>query len=496
MGDELVLKLENIVKKFSGVVALDNVSLEIKKGEIHALMGENGAGKSTLIKTCTGAIKPDDGTIFVNGKSFKYMTPQLSEENGIAVIYQEFNLVDELSAAENIFLGKKLSNGPFINKKAMYEKAKEIFDQLNINISPNKLVRDLTVGYQQMVEIAKAVMQNAQILIMDEPSAPLTTVEIESMFKLIEELNRRGVSIIYISHRLDEIFRISNRITVMRDGKKISTLNTKDTNVDELISLMVGRKMIETFPERKNYSTDEVLLEARNLYGNGIRNISFKLKRGEILGFAGLIGSGRTELMELIFGYKKIDKGEIIFKGKKYLPKDPKYSINNGIVLVPEDRKRQGALITRTIRENITISCIERISKFIFFNQKKDKGISEKFINSLKIKSSSMEQIVKSLSGGNQQKVVLSKCLSVDPDLIIFDEPTRGIDVGAKYEIYKLMEELVSNGKTIIMVSSEMQELIGMSDRIIVLFEGSVVGEIPRDKFSQNLIMSYAAAIN
>lgn len=496
MGDELVLKLENIVKKFSGVVALDNVSLEIKKGEIHALMGENGAGKSTLIKTCTGAIKPDDGTIFVNGKSFKYMTPQLSEENGIAVIYQEFNLVDELSAAENIFLGKKLSNGAFINKKAMYKKAKEIFDQLNINISPNKLVRDLTVGYQQMVEIAKAVMQNAQILIMDEPSAPLTTVEIESMFKLIEELNRRGVSIIYISHRLDEIFRISNRITVMRDGKKISTLNTKDTNVDELISLMVGRKMTETFPERKNYSTDEVLLEARNLYGNGIRNISFKLKRGEILGFAGLIGSGRTELMELIFGYKKIDKGEIIFKGKKYLPKDPKYSINNGIVLVPEDRKRQGALITRTIRENITISCIERISKFIFFNQKKDKGISEKFINSLKIKSSSMEQIVKSLSGGNQQKVVLSKCLSVDPDLIIFDEPTRGIDVGAKYEIYKLMEELVSNGKTIIMVSSEMQELIGMSDRIIVLFEGSVVGEIPRDKFSQNLIMSYAAAIN
>lgn len=496
MGDELVLKLENIVKKFSGVVALDNVSLEIKKGEIHALMGENGAGKSTLIKTCTGAIRPDDGTIFVNGKSFKYMTPQLSEENGIAVIYQEFNLVDELSAAENIFLGKKLSNGPFINKKVMYKKAKEIFDQLNINISPNKLVRDLTVGYQQMVEIAKAVMQNAQILIMDEPSAPLTTVEIESMFKLIEELNRRGVSIIYISHRLDEIFRISNRITVMRDGKKISTLNTKDTNVDELISLMVGRKMTETFPERKDYSTDEVLLEAKNLYGNGIRNISFKLKKGEILGFAGLIGSGRTELMELIFGYKKIDKGEIIFKGKKYSPKDPKYSINNGIVLVPEDRKRQGALITRTIRENITISCIESISKFIFFNQKKDKSISEKFINSLKIKSSSMEQIVKSLSGGNQQKVVLSKCLSVDPDLIIFDEPTRGIDVGAKYEIYKLMEELVSKGKTIIMVSSEMQELIGMSDRIIVLFEGSVVGEIPRDKFSQNLIMSYAAAIN
>ena len=496
MEEELILKLDNIVKKYSGVLALDKVSLEIRKGEIHALMGENGAGKSTLIKTCTGAIKPDDGTIFVNGKSFKYMTPQLSEENGIAVIYQEFNLVDELSAAENIFLGKKLVKGPFINRKLMNKKAKEIFEQLNINIPPDKLVKDLTVGYQQMVEIAKAVMQNAKILIMDEPSAPLTTVEIDSMFKLVYELNKRGVSIIYISHRLDEIFKLSNRITVLRDGKNISTINTKDTNVDELISLMVGRKMSETYPVRENHSSNEVLLETKNLSGNGIKNISFQLKKGEILGFAGLIGSGRTELMELIFGYKKIEHGEIIFKGKKYEPKNPKNSINSGIVLVPEDRKRQGALITRTIRENASISCIEKISKLTFINSKQDKKIASDFIKSLKIKSSGMEHIVKNLSGGNQQKVVLAKCLSVEPDLIIFDEPTRGIDVGAKYEIYKLMNELVSIGKTIIMVSSDMQELIGMSDRIIVLFEGSMVGEIPKEKFSQNLIMSYAAAIN
>lgn len=496
MEQDIILSLDNISKKYSGVVALDNVSLEIKRGEIHALIGENGAGKSTLIKTVAGAINPDVGNITIDGKSFKYMTPQLSEEMGIATIYQEFNLVDELSAAENIFLGKKLSKGIFINKKLMYKKAKQVFEQLNIDIPPDKLVKNLTVGYQQMVEIAKAVIQNAKVLIMDEPSAPLTVVEIESMFNLIHELNKRNVSIIYISHRLDEVFRISNRITVMRDGKKISTLNTKDSNVDELISLMVGRKMSETFPKRENNSSNDYLLEVNNLSGNGIRNISFKLKRGEILGFAGLIGSGRTELMELIFGAKKITKGEIIFNGKKYIPKNPKYSINNGIVLVPEDRKKLGALITRSIKENITISCIDKISKFIFINNKLDKKISNNFIKKLKIKTSSINQIVKNLSGGNQQKVVISKCLSVNPDLIILDEPTRGIDVGAKYEIYKLINELILEGKTIIYISSEMEELIGMSDRIIVLFEGSMVGEIPKEKFSQNLIMSYAAAID
>lgn len=279
MEQDIILSLDNIVKKYSGVLALDNVSLDIRRGEIHALIGENGAGKSTLIKTIAGAIQPDSGTINIDGKRFKYMTPQLSEEMGIATIYQEFNLVDELSAAENIFLGKKLSKTPFINKKLMYKKSKEVFEQLNIDINPDKLVKNLTVGYQQMVEIAKAVIQNAKVLIMDEPSAPLTVVEIESMFNLIAELNKRNVSIIYISHRLDEIFRISNRVTVMRDGKKISTLNTKDTNVDELISLMVGRKMSETFPKREPHNSDYTLLEVKNLSGNGIRNISFKLKK-------------------------------------------------------------------------------------------------------------------------------------------------------------------------------------------------------------------------
>lgn len=275
MEQDIILSLDNIVKKYSGVLALDNVSLDIKRGEIHALIGENGAGKSTLIKTIAGAIQPDAGAINIDGKQFKYMTPQLSEKMGIATIYQEFNLVDELSAAENIFLGKKLSKGIFINKKLMHEKSKEVFEQLNIDINPDKLVKNLTVGYQQMVEIAKAVIQNAKVLIMDEPSAPLTVVEIESMFKLIDELNKRKVSIIYISHRLDEIFRISNRVTVMRDGKKISTLNTKDTSVEELISLMVGRKMSETFPKRKPHNSDDTLLEVKNLSGNGIKNISF-----------------------------------------------------------------------------------------------------------------------------------------------------------------------------------------------------------------------------
>lgn len=496
MSKNIICKLDNIVKSYSGVLALDSVSIDIRKGEIHALIGENGAGKSTLIKTISGAIHPDSGTITIDGKSFSNMTPQLSKEMGIATIYQEFNLVDELSAAENIFLCKKLSKSPFINKKLMYKKSKEIFEELNIEIPPDKLIKNLTVGYQQMIEIAKAVSQNAKVLIMDEPSAPLTVVEIESMFNLISKLNKKNVSIIYISHRLDEIFRISNRITVMRDGKKISTLNTNDSNVDELISLMVGRKMSETFPKRETHNSNDTLLEVKNLSGNGIRNISFKLKKGEILGFAGLIGSGRTELMELIFGVKNIKQGEIFFNGKKFIPKNPKYCINNGIVLVPEDRKKLGALITRSIKENITISCIEKISSFLFINNKEDKKICNNFIESLKIKTLGINQTVKNLSGGNQQKVVIAKCLSVNPDLIILDEPTRGIDVGAKYEIYKLINELILNGKTIIMISSEMEELIGMSDRIIVLFEGSMVGEIPKEKFSQNLIMSYAAAID
>lgn len=488
-----VLKLANITKTYPGVVALNNVSLELMEGEIHALVGENGAGKSTLIKACAGAEIPDSGKIIVDGKEFSSMTPKLAENCGIEVIYQEFNLIDELSVAENIFLGSEIRNGMIIDKKQMAAKSAELLKELHIEIDPNTLVKDLTVGYQQMVEIAKAFARNAKILIMDEPSAPLTNAEVERMFTLVDQLKASGVSIIYISHRLEEIFRLSDRVTVLRDGKEIKTMNTSDTNIEELVKLMVGHDIQETFPSRENTVQDETLLEVQNLCGNGLKDISFTLKRGEILGLAGLIGAGRTELAELIFGAKKRTGGKIYFKGKEIFPQSPKDAIEAGIALVPEDRKRQGAVLPMTIRENISMACLERISKFLVVNKPEEKKISHRFKDSLSIKAPTLEQTVNHLSGGNQQKVVLAKWLATDPDLIILDEPTRGIDIGAKHEIYKIMNTLVEAQKTIIMISSEMPELLGMADRILVLAEGRLSGEVRKDKFDQEIIMSYAS---
>lgn len=491
----MFLQLNNIVKTYPGVLALNDVTIHIKKGEVHAIVGENGAGKSTLIKTCTGAVVADHGEIIVNGKIFSSMSPKLSVENGIAVIYQEFNLVDELTVSENIFLGRAIRNGLIIDRISMVEKSRDIFKQLGINIDPNEFVKNLTVGYRQIVEIAKAISQDAKILIMDEPSAPLTKAEVQYLFIMIDKLKKAGLTIIYISHRMDEIFRLTDRITVMRDGEKIKTLNTKDTNVDEIVKLMVGRVLKETYPQRKSVIEDKVLLEINNLYGNGLMDISFKLNRGEILGFAGLIGAGRTELAELIFGVKPKTSGEIIFKDKVISPKTPKEAINYGIGLVPEDRKKQGALLSLDIKSNISMAILNRISRFSVVDRKKECFIAKKYKDSLKIKTPNLEQLVRNLSGGNQQKVIIGKWLASNPDLIILDEPTRGIDVAAKYEIYKLMNTLVESGKTILMISSEMEELIGMSDRIIVLSEGRITGMLNKSEFNQELIMSYASNI-
>lgn len=495
IDNNVILHLKNITKTYPGVVALKDVTIEIKKGEIHALVGENGAGKSTLIKTCTGAVIPDRGQIIIDGKEFSAMSPKLSVENGIAVIYQEFNLVGQLSVAENIYLGRAIRNGITINRKAMVEGARKIFDQFNIKINPNELVSNLTVGYQQIVEIAKAISQNAKILIMDEPSAPLTKAEAEAMYLIVDKLKASGVTIIYISHRMDEIFRLSDRVTVMRDGEKIKTLNTSETNLDEIVKLMVGRELKETYPVRNTRVTDETLLEVKNLTGNGVSNISFTIKRGEILGLAGLIGSGRTELAELIFGVKQKESGQIIFKGKEILPKTPRDAIDCGIALVPEDRKSKGALLDIDIKGNISMPIIEKISKVFVVNNKREREIANEYKESIRIKTPSLEQKVKNLSGGNQQKVIIAKWLATDPDLIIFDEPTRGIDVGAKSEIYKLVNSLVESGKTILMISSEMEELMGMSDRIVVLAEGKMTGTLTRDEFDQEKIMSYASIV-
>lgn len=489
----MFLQLNNITKTYPGVVALNNVTLHVKKGEVHALVGENGAGKSTLIKTCTGAVIPDSGSIVVDGNKFPSMTPKLSEQQGIAVIYQEFNLVGELSVAENIFLGRAIRKGFIIDKKAMVNESRKIFQQLGIDIDPNTLVSKLTVGYQQLVEIAKAISQNAKILIMDEPSAPLTKAEAERMYEMVLRLKEQGVTIIYISHRLEEVFRLTDRITVMRDGNVVRTMNTCDTNIDELVKLMVGREIKETYPAREPCISDEVILEVRNLCGNGLTDISFQVRKGEVLGFAGLIGSGRTELAQLLFGVRPKTGGQIIFKGKEISPKTPQAAIDMGIALVPEDRKKQGAILDIDIKGNINMPILKRISKLSFIKKKEEKRIANEYKESIRIKTPSLTQKVKNLSGGNQQKVIIAKWLASNADLIIFDEPTRGIDVGAKYEIYTLVNTLVKNGKTVLMISSEMGEIMGMSDRIIVLSEGRITGSLNKDEFDQEVIMSMAS---
>lgn len=489
-----ILELKHITKLYPGVVALNDVSLEVRRGEILALVGENGAGKSTLIKTCSGAITPTQGEIVINGKSFTGMTPQTSEQNGIGVIYQEFNLVGDLSVAENIFLGRAIRKGMVIDLKAMERESKKILDSLNIKINPKTLVKTLSVGYQQMVEIAKAVSQNAKLLIMDEPSAPLTSAEVEAMFAIVDKLKAGGVSIIYISHRLDEIFRLADRITILRDGQYVTTLNTDETNKDELVKYMVGRQLTEVYPKRDEICVkDEVIFEAVNVSGNGDKNISFKIHRGEVLGLGGLVGAGRTEFAELMFGMRPKTAGKFIFKGKEISPKTPKDAIELGIGLVPEDRKKEGALLGMSIRCNINMPIYQRISKGTVINEKKEEEIAQTYRKEISIKTPTLDQLVKNLNGGNQQKVILAKWLAADSELLIFDEPTRGIDVGAKQEIYTLINHLVEQGKTVLMISSEMEELMGMSDRILILAEGNMTGELNKSEFNQERIMQLAS---
>ncbi|GMO38442.1 MAG: sugar ABC transporter ATP-binding protein [Termitinemataceae bacterium] len=496
--DSPILELRSVTKTYPGVRALNNISISFKQGEVHALCGENGAGKSTLIKTCSGAIKPDSGKIIISGKEFSSLTPKLSEDNGIAVVYQEFNLVNQLSVAENVFLGRALRKGKFpasiaVDQKAMAEQAAEIFKQFDLAIDPNELICNLTVGYQQIVEIVKALSTDAKLIVMDEPSAPLTNAEVGHLYNIVKKLKEKGVTVIYISHRLDEVFELSDRITVLRDGEMIETVNTKDIDTKKLIALMVGRELTETFPPRQPCIKDQVVLEVDGLCGNGVQNISFAIKRGEILGIGGLVGAGRTETAQLIFGVRPKTTGVIRLLGKSVNYKTPEDAIKMGIALVPEDRKRQGVLLSTTIRENITMAILKRISEFFVVQRKREAEIVEKFHTDLKIKTPTIEQLAKNLSGGNQQKVVIAKWLSSEPEIIILDEPTRGIDVGAKYEIYKLINELVESGKAVIMISSEMEELMGMSDRIIVLAEGCMAGELQKSEFTQEKIMEYAS---
>lgn len=488
------LEIKNVSKSFPGVKALDDVSINFKPGEVHALLGENGAGKSTLCKILSGAHTMDSGEILVHGLKFKGVDPVSAKKEGIGIVYQELMLVPQLTVYENIFLGKEIKNGPNIDRKAMIKASHDIFERMKIKLDPTLLVNDLSVAYRQLVEISKAVAEEAKILILDEPTAPLMNKEVELLFKLIQEIKKQGVTIIYISHRIEELFEISDRVTIMRDGKTIKTVETKNTNRRELVSLEVGRELGEDYPLKSGGTIGEVTLEVKSLSTSKLRDISFRLHRGEILGFAGLVGAGRTEIARAVFGADKIDAGEIFVNGAKIKLKKPTDAIAKGLSLIPEDRKGQGVLLKMTVKENISLVVLRKISKALSVNRKRDKEIADDYINKLSIKTPTIDQVANNLSGGNQQKVALAKWLANDSDILIFDEPTRGIDVKAKQEIYTLMDDLRKQGKAIMMISSEMPELIGMSNRIITMYEGRITGELTEEEMmTQDRILDMAS---
>lgn len=492
-----VLSVQNISKRYGGIQALDNVSIEFETGETHALVGENGAGKSTLIKMISGAEEPDSGALVFGEQSYEKMTPHLARSAGVATIYQEFNLFPSLTVAENIFMGDEIlseEKGWVYNQKIYIEKAQAVLDSMKINIDPQELIENMTTAQMQLVEIAKAIAKDAKILIMDEPTAPLSTKETEDLFELIGRLKEKGVTIIYISHRMDELYRISDRLTVMRDGKKIITAKVGEITRQELIFHMANRK-VEEIEFESNWSKGDEVLKVENLCGNGLKDISFSLRRGEILGIGGLLGSGRTELARLIFGAERAESGRIIVKGQEVVIKNPKQAMNYGIAYVPEDRKKHGAIQTLPINWNITLPILERLSTRGFIRKKEEEDLVMKQKQDLLIKAATMKQNVNSLSGGNQQKVVLAKWLVSNPDILILDEPTRGIDVGAKQEIYNLIGRLAQKGLAIILISSDMDELLNISDRLIVLNEKRLVGAMEKKDFSQNKVLAMASGI-
>lgn len=489
---DTILSLRNITKIYPGVVALDDFSIDFERGEVHALLGENGAGKSTLIKTITGAIAPDNGKILVDGREFSSMDVFQAKELGIEVIYQERNLIRPMTASENIWFGKRI--GKTVDRKAMIRMTRELFDKYNIDIDPATKAWELSNAQQQLVEIMKAVSRDARIIIMDEPTASLTDKETEMLFRLIDQFKARGVTIIYISHRLNEVFRLADRVTIMRDGKYIQTLKVADTNRQELVNLMVGRTLSETYP-RRDHEVGEEVLRVDKLNSLDVYDISFSLRRGEILGLGGLVGAGRTEVARLIYGADERTSGAIYVKGELMDIRSTSQAMASGIGMVPEERKTEGVFLRNSIRWNISINNIRKFSNGIWVDNRRIREAAESFRKRLAIKTPTIEQIVNNLSGGNQQKVALAKTLSVNSDIVIIDEPTRGIDVGAKHEIYMLMRELAREGKAIIMITSDMEELLGMSDRIVVLHEGTVAGELQKDEFSQSEVLRLASGL-
>lgn len=494
MDDNIILEMHEIDKVFPGVHALKKVDLTLRKGEVLALVGENGAGKSTLMKVLTGVYTKDGGSIVYENQEVSFSTPREALDAGIVMVHQELQLIGHLTAAQNIYVGKELKKGFLIDDEKMNRESKKLFDILGVDIDPKIQVSKLTVGKQQLCEIAKAISNNAKILVFDEPTAALTDLEIEQLFKIIKDLRSQGYAIVYISHRMDEIEEITDRVAVLRDGQFIGTIKTKDTNKSEIINMMVGRVIFEDPKISSNVPDDApVVLEVSNLNaGKLVKNINFKLKKGEILGFSGLMGAGRTEVARAIFGADPKESGEIIINGKAVEINSPEDAVAHGIGYLSEDRKRYGLILKKNIIENSTITCLDNFINKIFIDKNSEKKISNEYIEKLNIKTPNAEQLVLNLSGGNQQKVVIGKWLINDSEILIFDEPTRGIDVGAKQEIYELMNQLVSEGKSIIMISSELPEVLRMSDRILVMCEGSITGEINIEEATQEKIMHYA----
>ncbi len=473
-----LLEMREIDKSFAGVHAVKKIDLTLHRGEVLALLGENGAGKSTLIKVLGGAHIADHGSIFIEGQKMQLAHPVEAQKAGISIIYQEFNLIPDLTVWENITLGREHARYGFVQKGQEIQHARELFRKIGLEIDPNDLCRDISVGQQQTVEIAKALSINARIMVMDEPSAALTTREVEALFNIIRELKRRGIGIIYISHRLDEVFEICDSVMVMRDGELVGTADVKETTKERLIEMMVGRSLDEEFPKVKATPGKEVLRVESLKRGHKVKNVSFHVRAGEVLGFSGLVGAGRTETMRLIFGADIPDSGHIFMDNRQIAITSPSDAMRHRICLLSENRKEEGILLGASVVENFGLPNLQEFSTGMFVNERQEKKAFTGFVESLKIKISSHDELAKNLSGGNQQKLVLAKWLQQNCDVIIFDEPTRGIDVGAKYEIYLLINRLAAAGKAIIMVSSELPEILGMSDRIIVMHEGRIVGEI------------------
>ncbi len=497
-GEQYHVDMVDICKTFGGVKACQNVSLRVKSGEIHALVGENGAGKSTLMKILSGAYIRDSGDIYIEGNRVSISNPKDGIDKGISVIYQEFALINSLTVAENIFIDNLCDKGRLINWKKLREKAKNVLESLGFgNIPANKIVSELSVAHQQVVEICKALARESSVLILDEPTAVLASSEVEQLFKLLRELRAKGVAIIYISHRLEEIFRLCDRITVMKDGQYVGTYEASELDDKKLVSLMIGRTLESYFPERVPH-IGQTVMEVENICsGKAVRNVSFKVHAGEVLGIAGLVGAGRTETLRAVFGADPMDSGRVYLNGRQIKIKSPASAVKQGIGMLPEDRKAHGVLLKMPIRTNITLTRLKSFKgPLSIISKKKETEYVNEIVGKLSIKAASIDANVNSLSGGNQQKVAIAKLLASDCKVLILDEPTRGVDVGAKIEIYKIINSLVDQNYAVIMISSEMMEIIGMCDRAVVIKGGSVAGELGKDELTEQNLINYSMGVN